>query len=397
MGIRTKIFGNSRDRFGRFVLRQARLGGAQAQYDAESFAVRVRRDSTAQWSGLLLGTLFREVSLLNRAERAELVRQRLRAALYLPTLPQTWAAAQPLLRIVLRGTGNVSGLDLDNLPLRRPSALPYLDEMAVIDLPDAIAYATTKLVTSWGVTHDQVFAAAMSNVAASADVPPPPPGGPVVLTFVDDTNNYLASRLLVPHWLASLAEHVGGRPVAFAPSNGTVIVCADHPEHLPELHDMVRAQFRDDPRSLSPQAYTVDALGALTAYRAAAPGRLADVIHHAQLLLAVNSYDAQTSALQELHSREGLDLHVAALITAQRSDGSVFSAASWAEAMPSLLPKADYIAFTGRGETFFVPWSTVARQTDLMPTPGHRPQRFLVESWPADEIIDDLRKAAVAP
>jgi hypothetical protein len=373
------------------------LGGAEAQYDPQSFAVRVRRDSQAGWSVLLLSNLFREVTGLSKYQRTEVVRQRVGTALYLPTLPQTWSQAQPLLRVVLRGTGYALDTDQDNPPLRRPSALPYLDEMAVVDLPDAIGYATTKLATTWGVTPEEVFATGMANVAASADVPPPPPGGPVVLTFVDESNSYLASRLLVPHWLASLAEHVGGRPVAFAPSNGTVIVCADHPEHLPELHDMVRAQFRDDPRSLSPQAYTVDAVGGLTAYRATAPGRLADVIHHAQTLLAVNSYDAQTAALQELFTREGLDLHVGSLLTAQRPDGSVFSAASWADTVPSLLPRADFIAFTGRDETFFVPWSTVAEQTELMPTPGHRPQRFLVEQWPADEVINNLRLQSTTP
>jgi hypothetical protein len=144
----------------------------------------------------------------------------------------------------------------------------------------------------------------------------------------------------------------------------------------------------------------VDDDGAVVPYAADGPGPLAAAVHRAQVILAASEYEAQKGALETEHIREGIDVHVGALVAAARDDGSLFTVAVWSDGVDTLLPAADFVGFVAAGrkaDTFTVPWASVAAEVSLTPVDGLYPMRYRVTAWPASEAMDRLRARAVEP
>ena len=333
------------------------------------------------------------------------------SALNGPPVPETWEQARADLRPVLRAsTYGLEGPGPDWAPLRRP-ALPYLHEMVVLDLPTVMSYVTDDMAARWGVRPAEVFRAARANLTALAGGPPPGGDGTVgtVLRFVDDGDSYMVSRILLDGWLGRLAPAVGGRPVAFVPC----------PCRLPAGRAVRLAQDRDDgrclslrrrgrrfgfclspgkiqrSRPLSPAAYTCAPDGRVLPYRVPDDHPLAAIVNRAEVRLAATEYTAQGDWLDDSEQES----YVAGLLVGTRPDGSVFTVASWGEGVDTLLPEAQYVAFSGEdgAPPFLVPWKTVARETNLLPVVGLDPPRYRVTGWPAPATVDRLRARAESP
>jgi len=392
-----------REAFAQRVLAEVRSAGAtEAWYDPDEFAIRYRQEpGEGDPPGVInLGNLFHEWHDAGPDELDERIRTFVDGMLHSPPTPKTWAEARPQLRPVLRpSTFGLRGPEPDWAPLRRP-ALPYLHELAVIDLPTVMSYVTSQMAADWGVRPAEVFAAARANLAAMAAAEPVAPGdidtGNAILHFVDDGNGYLVSRLLLDGWLAQLEPTVGGRPVAFAPENNTLIVGADEPDLVARLYKLVEDQYREAPRSISPQAYTCTPDGRTVPYRVPADHPLAEVVNRAEVMLAATEYSAQGDWLGEDPERE---YYVASLMVGTRPDGTLFTVASWGEDVDTLLPEAHYVAFsTADGaDPFLVPWKVVAREANLWPAAGFDPPRYRVTTWPSPALLDRLRARAESP
>jgi hypothetical protein len=401
MGMLDRIVGSRQDRFAREVVAELhRLGIPEASYLPEAFAVRYRKAPDDGDGGeVLLHNVFHECAGVSRAERRDRIRRLIAAVVRAPALPQSWAEVRPRLRPVLRSAQFGRSVIVEpKQPLSRP-ALPHLNEYVVVDQPDSMAYVTVEQQRLWGVPPDEMFAAGYANLARVAAGPAEEPAaGPAVLRFVDTGDAYFTSRLLLDGWLAGLAGQVGGRPVAFAPDRDTLIVVSDAPAGLPQLFELVEKEFFAAPRGLSPQAYTVADNGRVIPYPAPEGHPLAAAVHRADTLLAADEYAAQAEWLEQQHTRDNIDIFVATLGVLTRPDGTIFSAASWAEGVDTLLPPADFVAFTRTGEQpFFVPWSAVLAETDLEPQPGLSPIRYRVTGWPQEATLRRLRARATTP
>ena len=72
---------------------------------------------------------------------------------------------------------------------------------------------------------------------------------------------------------------------------------------------------------------------------------------------------------------------------------------TWAEGVPTLLPKAEHISFVqpATKEEFIVPWgAAVSVAGDLLAAQGMHPERFRVARFPSPVQLEQLRSKACA-
>ncbi len=331
------------------IRRLRRAGFKDARYHSATFSVSFTPDGDDVPSVLQLDGLLAQRSRGRRRRVDRFVAGFLRN----PGLPVDWHAARPLLRPVLRGVTTPAGV---SKPLSRP-ALPFLAEFVVVDHPETMTYVSVE--NGWGVAADEVFAAARANLTAATLLGKAPE--PVVVQFVDDGDTYWTSHLLLDGWLAGLAGQVGGKPVAFAPDRGTLLVTADNSEHLPGLFAQAEAVYLASPRAITPMAYVSDADGRTVPY-AAAPGSPYEIcVRRAEAVLAAREYARQA---------EHLPLAAELLIA---DNGR--TRALWPQDGPTLLPMADEVQ---AGETIR-PWREIVPHLAEEPL---TPPRWRGTSWP---------------
>jgi hypothetical protein len=400
MGLFGWLVGSPREKFAKEVLRTVRSAGiSDAWYEAAEFRIGYRRTPDDEPAWIFLHNTWRECEHANRAERDERIAVLVRSVvLRSQELPQRWAEARPQLRPVLRPVTFAMGAPPSDAVLLARPFVPFLQEMVVIDAPDSMAYVTSATMAEWEVTVDEVFAAARSNLAAYARVGQADSDGPQVLRFVESGDAYFVSRLLVYGWLASLADRVGGRPVAFAPDVNTLVVIADNPDVMGAFLELMEKEYREAPRSISPVAYTIDEHREVVPYVAPPGHPLEQLVSRAEAILAASEYANQQQVLASRYEKEMVATFVASLMVIGRPDGSIFTSTTWSEDVTTILPRADYVSFVGdESGIFIVPWAAVAREVDLVPVEGMAPERFAVDGWPSPPVVDRLRASAVEP
>lgn len=392
VGLLNRMWGSKQDRFARRVLNAVKETDREleAWYDSDEFAIHYRRRPEESPATAYLHNLYREAADDDRGEQRDRIDRFIHALVFAPELPSEWEVIAPLLRPVLRpgtfGMGMGRGLVLQS----RSAGVPFLAEYVVIDQPDSMAYVTTNHHDLWGVSAQEVFDTARGNLGRTGLAEMPSSGQKALVRMVESGDAYWASRLLLAGGLGDLTERVGGRPVAFVPdTSGVVVVVAEDPD-LPPIFAMVEKEYREAVRPISPQGYTLDDQGRLTVYQAE-PGTAAAVaVHKAELLLAAAEYHSQAEALNL--SEEAF---VAKLIVADGADRT-FSVASWADGVDTLLPRAEYIAFSGENaEPFYTSWDSVVAEVQLTPVQGLRPERYRARTWPSAEVMTRLRANAV--
>lgn len=386
MGLWNRVLGSKQDRFARRVLAQLRdASPLEAWYDADEFAIHVRHDAAPESPVTHhLHDLYAETGDGDRTAQQDRVAAFVALAITPPQVPSEWDRVAPLLRPVLRpgtfGLGMGRGLVLQS----RPAGVPFLSEYVRIEGPESMTYVTTHRRNAWGVSACEVFDTARANLAPASW---PAAGSGRALRLVEGGEAQWAPRLLLTGGLADLADRIGGRPVAFVPDTTAVVVVPDGPG-IAQLFASVERTYREAVRPISPQAYVVDDAGRLAVYDAPTGSPAAAAVHRASLLLAAAEYESQGAALSSSESA-----FPAKLIVAEGSE-RVFSVASWVEGVDTLLPRAEYIAFSG-AEAFLASWDSVADEVALVPTPGLNPQRFRARSWPPAAAVARLRATAV--
>jgi hypothetical protein len=388
----------SRRRFAAQALRIVRRmpGVRAATFDPDKFAIALSRDDGGAAAWLYLSNIYQEAADAPAARRRERLEQLVRI-MTAPRSEDSWDAVRERLRPVLRGqTFGQAGPPGMQPPLSRP-ALPFLHELVVVDHKDAMAYVTAARLDEWGVSADEVFAAARENLAGIArrSLDGPWSGDDsAMITMIDDGDAYFTSLLLAPGWLAGVSERVGSPMLAFAPDNHTLVLCAP-PDDLGPLYDLVETHFKEASRSVSPVGYVAGPDGRTVPY-APPPGHPHEyAVRRAEAVLAASEYGAQTAWLTTQYAEAGLDIHVGELLAVAPPEGPAETIATWTDGVATLLPAARSIAFVRDGGVVLrVPWARVAAEVDLSPEPLLAPPRYRVESWPAADVMERLRAQA---
>jgi hypothetical protein len=397
MGMLDRFIGSPQRRFAQLALRVARStpGVDRAAYQPDEFAIEIHRAGGAGPAHLYLSNVYRETLDATQAERRErLVKLvRLMAA---PPPEDTWETVRAKLRPVVRPvTFGVAGPVGLRPPLSRP-AMPFLRELVVIDTPEAMAYVIPDRLDEWGVTAEEVFAAARHNLAeiARRSLEQPWPAGPSVIRMIDDGDGYFTSLLLTPGWLAEVGERMGAPVLAFAPDNNTLLLAPLPDDEPGQLYTLVEKNFQEAVRYLSPVGYVAGPGGPAVPY-APLPGHPHHIAaRRAEALLALTEYSNQTDWLAEQYAKAGVDVHIGRLIAVEPQDGGpAETIATWVEGSSTLLPRADSVAFAraGTGVEFRVPWHVVEERTGLQPEPILAPSRYRVDDWPPPTVLAELR------
>jgi len=389
----------SRRRFAAQALRIVRRmpGVRGATYHPDKFAIALHRDEGGSPAWLYLSNIYQEAADAPAARRKERLEQLVRI-MTAPRSEDTWESVRERLRPVLRGqTFGQAGPPGMQPPLSRP-ALPFLHELVVVDHKEAMAYVTAARLPEWGVTADEVFAAARENLAGiarrSLDGPWERDADSAMITMIDDGDAYFTSLLLAPGWLAAVGERIGTPVLAFAPDNHTLVLCAP-PDDLGPLYDLVEKHYQEATRSVSPVGYVAGADGRTIPY-APPPGHPHEIpVRRAEAILAASEYGAQTAWLTSQYKEAGIDVHVGELLAVAPPSGPAETVATWVDGVATLLPAARSIVFARGGSVEFqLPWSVVAEEVGLQPEPLLAPPRYRVDGWPSPEVMSILRGKA---
>jgi hypothetical protein len=403
VGFLSRLFATGKDAFANEARKIASRapGVAEVRYDRDDFALLVFRDGERRPVQVFLDNAYGECRGLQSAARREHIARLVRIMLTPDQDDRSWEGCRPRLRPVLRpasfGQVGVTGM----VPPISRAALPFLRELVVVDRPESMAYVAPEQVGAWGVSVDEVFAAARANLEeiASRSLDGEWPGPDVLVRMIDNGDGYYTSLLLAPGWLAGVSARVGSPVIAFVPDVRTVMLCAV-PEvagALAKIYDVVKQEYQDAVRSLSPVGYAAGDNGRVVPYVTTVDGRDRFAVRQAEVQLALAEYGAQTSWLRRQYVEAGVDVFVASLVAASKPDEPPFTVASWTDGVTSLLPEAQYISFVRNGSSglLLVPWAAVASVLDLEPEPLLSPVRYRVGDWPAPDIMDRLRARAL--
>ncbi|MBS2531766.1 hypothetical protein KGQ20_03160 [Catenulispora sp. NF23] len=395
MGIAERLFGSTRDRFGKEVAARVRAvdSVARADYDPETFQVVYQGAQGAEPAVINLETVFRETRGASSAARKTAI-GRLADIAALPPTPEQWDDVRAALRPVLRPIPADPQFEIVSRPAAR-----YLSEMLVIDTPSAMRYAADSDLRRWGVSRDEAFATAHRNMArtvtASLDEARRRTGSTQPARHTDNGDAYLTSLPLVDGWLATIGRITGARPLAFSVSNSTLLLAYETPdtEALTEAFAIAEREWRQAARPISPAPITVDDDGNVVLYTVPEDHPAHAAVKHAQILLAMDAYGPQTEHLRGIAGPG--DPFPAALKGFRSPEGAEVTAASWADEETSLLPDADLVLFPKKdGDLLMVPWAAVADEVGLTPAEGYHPARYRVGSWPDPDVMERLAKLA---
>lgn len=337
-----------------------------------------------------LGPVVAELLQMSGRDRPQSIKSLLDSVAQTP-MPASWSEAAPLLRPVLRAAPYANAVRSDHgVPWVRPLSR-FVHELVVLDLPYGPVVVMQHDTRAWGVTAEQLFSAARGNLAKRFPVPSRDQRQSVQL----DEHGFPDVAALAPGWLASFAEPGGPRPLAFWPGDDTLVLGHDDPESARWLHDYADGRYRRASRPLTTQGFTVDG-GQLVPFEEAGrhPSRRSAIT--ARTTVACAQYGTQTTFLEQLYQREGVDVYVARASGLKTPEGPV-TCTIWGDYRVYELPEVDYVFFLegATGERFLVPFGVVLDLTGIRPTPGYFPPRYRVYGWPEPDVVAALRRHAV--
>ncbi|MEV5650450.1 hypothetical protein AB0L57_19545 [Nocardia sp. NPDC052254] len=382
------------------LARSGAVGSARVRYQADEFAITVGDDQV-----LFLSNIFHQTDGMAQDERDARI-DRFLAALMSTDAPEraAWNDVRGALRPILRTATYGLGAPGKTPDLLSREAFPFINELVAIDREDTRAIVTTNDAERWGVPAEEIFACARENLAATLSAAALSPGA--LSRFVDDGSGYFSSYPLMSEWLAALATP-DFRPVVFIPDVDSLLLVPDDPEILDRIFDIVEEQYREAPRPLSPQGYTLDDHGTVVPFDRAGPHPALPAAQRAAAGLAVTEYTTQSEWIGDRFDTdleiEEFDLEPAFPATPLFVDGDdgPFTITTWGEGAEFLLPRADYIAFCIMDEQeevstlCTVPFDTAARITGITAVPGLTPERFEVRHWPEPPTLAALARADV--
>jgi hypothetical protein len=375
-------------------------GVERVRYDQADFALAVYRTGHRQPVQVFLDNVYGESRGMTRAQQREQIVRLFRIMLTPDDADRTWEGARPRLRPVLRpvsfGQVGVAGM----VPPISRAALPYLRELVVVDRTESMAYVTPEQVVTWGVSADEVFAAARANLdeIARRSLDGEWPGPDALIRMIDNGDGYYTSLLLAPGWLAGVSARVGAPMIAFVPDVRTVMLCAlpSGDGDVARLYELIGKEYQDAVRSLSPVGYVAGEDGRVAPYVPTVDGHDRIAARRAVVTLALAEYGAQTDWLRRQYEQAGVDVFVASLIAAAKPDEPPFTVATWTDGVATLLPEAEYLSFVREdaSDLLLIPWSAVASLVELRPEPLLSPVRYRVDAWPAPSVMQRLRTYA---
>lgn len=371
-----------------FVATINRLPGIARISRTDAFGIEVRRAGETGSHSIFLGNLFAEVEHLSGNERKQAVHQFVAAMFSQPDEPESWEAAAPRLRPVLRTSSYAQAGQVGGITVASRPSLRHLVEMLVIDHEHRMSLVNSDSLEQWGVTFDEAYQRGAQNLMVEGTHLARLDNG-VLAVASEDT--YESSRLVVPGWLAGLGEEVDIRPVAVVPSRDMMLI-ADERDNAAVLWMLEEGMkiFADHPRWLSPVPYEADEDGDIVPWRPVKGHPAFDRVRLAERTLETYEYREQKNRLEKLFRQAGEDLLVGDYDV--ETHGTARSVTTWPRSADALLPYTDEIIFPAESGPFRVTWTSAARllNDEWEEAPTTPPRRRTLR-WPDEDTLDRLR------
>jgi len=378
-------------------------GTADVKEDLEKFSLTFTIDGHGPIC-LLLGNIYEESRELDPEEKVRRIARAVAAFVQSPVGPEARKeAASERLVAVVRSPSMLGGI---GKPVVHRPFMPCLIEALAIDLDDGISYVTSEELTEWDWAPDEAFEKARAMLAASTPdsaIELYDPGAPYPIWHYAKDDDYEASRLVIPGWLASFASRVKGRPVAAIPFRNMIVITGDGDDGaVQRLARLAKAEFDASPRGISPALYTVNDAGEVIPFLLPEDHPLARDVKRGHVELAAYEYGCQKQMLERQYAAEGIDVFVASYTGLDHKVHGITSYAVWPENVPTSLPIVERVAFgggVGAGRwTAMVPWEAVSElASGCWELESHvYPPRMRTLRWPDEETLAFLRARAIA-
>jgi hypothetical protein len=341
-----------------------------------------------------LENLFLEYRSTQRTARPGLLQKYLALLTPHAEVPKLWTLAAGSIYPALRSRYGTLTVEIDNRDSAEPFPpqvrQPWLDDVVRVLLYDFGAHMSIipeHTAEIWGVSREELWARALSNLRALAR-PHWEPLGSVVFQLVSEVA-YEETFPLVEEVVDALP--VTGHPVCAIPNRG-VLLAADgtDPAALKALIAESRHRLENGPWPLSGLLIERTPTGWR---RYNPPAELAQAAGSLRALDLARTYLDQKAVLDKLHERTGTDVFVAtfALRSQQHAPDQIQSGCTWSAGVETLLPKTDHIVLnrdpgSSHPDLLFVPWSTVERLGGhYLKTTSEDPPRFRVDAFPTPD------------
>lgn len=254
------------------------------------------------------------------------------------TLDQARSKLRPAVRAVsyfdpaqLKGMG--SAADTTTIPYK------MIGEGAAvaiaIDEPDSMAIATNKDLEQWHITLDQALAIAVANLGVDAKLAQLEPG----VWTANMADSYDASRIMLVEDIGMLG--LAGGAVALIPNRETLLLAGrNDAKALMRIAELAETAAKD-PRPIHTQALCLDG----GEWHDCIPNVTPRVKQRFASLAARGWIDLYGDGHDAYQEQLGDDLFVAHLTGISKPTGEVLTYAAWTKTVPTMLPKADYVAF----------------------------------------------------
>ncbi len=392
----------SRAKYARLLLKKLAIyfPDEAAHYDEAGFRILLGADGKQI---INLHNMYPEYCAANKNERV-LQLDRFMHLVRPSGIPSTFAEARSQLMPALRGKGMVEYVRLSELGKQSdtPSGflfLPFSRDTALvlmIDGEQTMQSFGIDQLAQWGVSLDEVMAAAMDNLRdRSVDQFTQPQRGVFMGTWADA---YDSSRILLP----DLAHRVAGaNPLAMAPARGTLLLASGN--DIEAVRAMVHVAWQvasEETRPVSALMYRFEDGRPVEHVPDDEATRTA--LTQLERFYRHGDYAAQKETLDELHDKNGTDIFVATF-KSMRDDAQdlEFSVCTWSRGVDTLLPRTDRVAMVVFGddeemqEYHVVPWDALHAACGhlMQPVPDAFPERYRVTGFPDLALLRDLAQS----
>lgn len=354
-------------------------------------------ENTLQLDGLVIGlaNLRAKWDSLDVAERQPWLSEALPALVSPPSIPTRLETTQPL-RPGIRPRSMLESARLNNLEHElsaggsRPLVpfQPFGGDLVTVllwDAPATMSVVNHAQLEEWGARFQDLLPVAIDNLEDADNAGWKATDKRVWTSLNQD--DYAGARMLVPGFLDETG--LAGELVVIHPNRNLLVVTAvDDADGIRIACETALEQL-DAPSPISFQPL----VGQGEDWRplVVPPSHPA---HKQWQRLNCLSQEMNYKSLQEpLQRLVGQDVFVSGFQIAEAAGGNFVSVTTWAEGVPSLLPRADMIGLvTERGEAITADWDSVQllMGANMEPT-DHYPELWRVMSFPTSDELAKLR------
>jgi hypothetical protein len=380
---------STRDRFARDLARRAAKRGVPGwSWDPAEAAL----SHAERGQKFFVNNSWLEYCGAQRSARAGLIEKYLSMMLDgPPEVPKLWELAARNLYGCVRSRYQLLSNEIEHrgtTAFVKPVATPWIGDLDIVlmyDFGPYLAQVMPETADVWGQSQDALFARATAGLAALTR-PTWQPIGDGVFRIVSEVS-FEESFVLVNAVFESLA--VQGDAVVAIPNRGVLLATgSDMPAGLARLIAEAQRSMQEEPWPMSAVLLRRTA-GRWQPFKPSA--ELASAARTFELVSLAGTYAEQQQALEKHFEKDGVDIYVAKfdVMNARNEPDTLHSWCSWAEGVPSLLPKTDVVILGRRDENVppvIASWDVLARICGryLQPT-EEVPPRFRVESFPLAE------------